>query len=71
MRCSLLWDVSGVYSPTFRDHIGLMFKDQAVRDPLKVGPIGNAETSVSTNQRRVTSQKREDVIVSYFLHCTL
>ena len=29
---------------------------------LKIGPIGSPETSVNTNQRRVTSQKSEDLV---------
>jgi len=30
--------------------------------PLKMGPIGCTETSVTTNLRCVTSQKSEDII---------
>jgi hypothetical protein len=49
----------GSYLPTFREIIGTIFKGDAVSCPLKMGPTGLSETSVTNYQSTLGNMPEE------------
>jgi len=61
MRYSLFWDVTQRRLVVGYRHFGTPYQLVLTAWTLKMGPKGFPETSVTTNQCCVTSQKSEDL----------